>query len=106
MTNDPVDPDANRPRRMKQERSAYEDQLTTFRSNRKLIRINKIPFKVTRYAFENALREKLSKSESPRFFWPPVDRTKLRNPARHLGWIMVGFDQRDQCKEALSELAG
>ncbi|CAG9982044.1 unnamed protein product [Clonostachys byssicola] len=90
MANDPVDPDANRPRRMEQEKSAYEDQLKTFRTTRKLIRINKIPFKVTRNAFESALREKLSNSDSPRIFWPPVDKAKLPNPARHLGWELEG----------------
>ncbi|CAH0051569.1 unnamed protein product [Clonostachys solani] len=85
---------------MEQAKSAFEDQIAAFRSNRKMIRINQIPFKATRIAFESALREKLSNSDSPRFFWPPVDKAKLNNPARHLGWVMVGFDQRDQCRQA------
>ncbi|KAG3183893.1 hypothetical protein PC129_g25321, partial [Phytophthora cactorum] len=81
----------------------WEDQIKEFRKNRRLLVARGISFSVTRATVEAYIRVKLTKPNSVIFFWPPSSAL-LRNPARHMGWVVLGFDQRSDARTAEVDL--
>ncbi|KPM44542.1 hypothetical protein AK830_g1974 [Neonectria ditissima] len=81
----------------------WEDQIKEFRKNRRLLVARGISFSVTRATVEAYIRVKLTKPNSVIFFWPPSSAL-LRNPAHHMGWVMLGFDQPSDARTAEVDL--
>src|SRR4051794_21708879 len=86
------------------------DELTEpFRRNRRLLHLSNLHFRRSRTELEAALNSMLNTQESGialHFFWPPVPQDILQSRGRnaHLGWVLVGFDDRRQRNTVLEAL--
>ncbi|KAM5370287.1 hypothetical protein ACJZ2D_008583 [Fusarium nematophilum] len=82
----------------------WEGQIEGFRKNRRLLVARNINFKETRASFEANVRARLTKPDSVIFLWPPPSSPQYSNPTRHMGWVMLAFNQRSDVKTAEDDL--
>ncbi|CAH0054866.1 unnamed protein product [Clonostachys solani] len=79
----------------------FESRIGVYRRRQRLLVARSIHFQASRVDFETACRAKLSNPDSVQFFWQESNNRRHT----HRGWVMLGFDTRENCRLALNELA-
>ncbi|OIW30159.1 hypothetical protein CONLIGDRAFT_644173 [Coniochaeta ligniaria NRRL 30616] len=90
----------------------WDDLVGPMARSGRLLVARSLHFRVTRPQVEASIRARLSRPDSVRFFWPredhsrtPVNRLGARYNNCHRGFVMLGFDVRDDARTAENELA-
>ncbi|CAG9973988.1 unnamed protein product [Clonostachys byssicola] len=79
----------------------FESRIGVYRRRQRLLVARSIHFRASRADFETACRAKLSNPDSVQFFWQDANHVGHTN---HRGWVMLGFDTRENCRLAQREL--